>query len=473
MPNDAAGRRAFSGMSRFPRTCIPALPHRPYTRLASPLSTNHVGAVPMLRILRGPVKYENAFSSRQQPMGIYKLMLGAYSIEVHSVPMFFRENSLALAYPLHHHDSVTALVNYSVLKECFFRHSAVETMLERSTNRKRFGRLLTTMSLEPMGRIEVSMEKRRNGRARKQEIPEKTRQPVASSGTIPTHENPGVARPGIEPASPWWEASRRTAQDRYNKPTRKQRFNSVLLSEVILAFTIYYGTKPGSTFLYILEQRSQYTKLGHVFDTWRPKRRKQPNKTFPGGLGDCTRRGRCALAGMSRRNPVESLRQLQPVMKVEGIIRDETLQRRYFKQHNEPENKKEPSAIGRNFQMLGKINAKFALLFEDILNLGAMAAERLARSPPTKVSRVQSPAGSPDFCKWESCRTMPLVGGFSRGSSVFPAPSLRRCSIFTPIPSSALKTSLLRAAQISSLTHILNLKLFYLCNMFVIGQFFI
>ncbi|KAJ8872224.1 hypothetical protein PR048_025826 [Dryococelus australis] len=36
---------------------------------------------------------------------------------------------------------------------------------------------------------------------RKREIPEKTRRPMASSGTIP---NP---RPGIEPGSPWWEAS--------------------------------------------------------------------------------------------------------------------------------------------------------------------------------------------------------------------------------------------------------------------------
>ncbi|KAJ8889542.1 hypothetical protein PR048_009041 [Dryococelus australis] len=35
----------------------------------------------------------------------------------------------------------------------------------------------------------------------KQEIPEKTRRPMASSG-----ENP-VTRPGIEPGSPWWEAN--------------------------------------------------------------------------------------------------------------------------------------------------------------------------------------------------------------------------------------------------------------------------
>ncbi|KAJ8889131.1 hypothetical protein PR048_008625 [Dryococelus australis] len=48
-------------------------------------------------------------------------------------------------------------------------------------------------------------------------------------------------------------------------------------------------------------------------------------------------------------------------------------------------------------------------------------AERLACSPPTKTNRVQSPAGPlPEFCMWESCRTMLLVGGFSRESPVPP-----------------------------------------------------
>ncbi|KAJ8880280.1 hypothetical protein PR048_016746, partial [Dryococelus australis] len=72
----------------------------------------------------------------------------------------------------------------------------------------------------------------------------------------------------------------------------------------------------------------------------------------------------------------------------------------------------------------------------------ATVAKRLTSSPPTK-------AGSPDFLMWESCRTMSLVGGFSRGSPISPAsyPYSPQSS------SSALKTSLLRAAQISSLTH--------------------
>ncbi|KAJ8897067.1 hypothetical protein PR048_002413 [Dryococelus australis] len=41
----------------------------------------------------------------------------------------------------------------------------------------------------------------------KREIPEKTRQPSESPGTIPTGENPEVAPPGIKPGSPRGEAS--------------------------------------------------------------------------------------------------------------------------------------------------------------------------------------------------------------------------------------------------------------------------
>ncbi|KAJ8866644.1 hypothetical protein PR048_032505 [Dryococelus australis] len=40
---------------------------------------------------------------------------------------------------------------------------------------------------------------------------------------------------------------------------------------------------------------------------------------------------------------------------------------------------------------------------------------------------------TPDFRMWESCRTMPLVGGFSRGSPVSPVLSFWRHSIFTSI----------------------------------------
>ncbi|KAJ8886138.1 hypothetical protein PR048_012347 [Dryococelus australis] len=46
----------------------------------------------------------------------------------------------------------------------------------------------------------------------RREIPEKTCRPAVSSSTIPTSENLGVSRPGIEPGSPWMEASSLTAE---------------------------------------------------------------------------------------------------------------------------------------------------------------------------------------------------------------------------------------------------------------------
>ncbi|KAJ8890049.1 hypothetical protein PR048_009555 [Dryococelus australis] len=76
-------------------------------------------------------------------------------------------------------------------------------------------------------------------------------------------------------------------------------------------------------------------------------------------------------------------------------------------------------------------------------------------SSPTKAIRVQSPAVPlPDFRMWESYRTMPLIGGFSRGSLPFPPPLNSGAAPYSSqSPSSALKILMLRAVQLSSLTH--------------------
>ncbi|KAJ8882012.1 hypothetical protein PR048_018500 [Dryococelus australis] len=60
------------------------------------------------------------------------------------------------------------------------------------------------------------------------EIPEKTRGPAASSGTIPTCENP-VTRPGIEPVSPWGDASVLIAQ-----PSSKQLIKDAIMDNDFL-----------------------------------------------------------------------------------------------------------------------------------------------------------------------------------------------------------------------------------------------
>ncbi|KAJ8868640.1 hypothetical protein PR048_030179 [Dryococelus australis] len=74
----------------------------------------------------------------------------------------------------------------------------------------------------------------------------------------------------------------------------------------------------------------------------------------------------------------------------------------------------------------------------------AMVAERLDCSLPTKAKRAHSPAGSlPDFRKWESYRTIPLAGGFSRGSAGTPChfiPALLHTHLTSPSP--ALKNSM-------------------------------
>ncbi|KAJ8898379.1 hypothetical protein PR048_003739 [Dryococelus australis] len=89
----------------------------------------------------------------------------------------------------------------------------------------------------------------------------------------------------------------------------------------------------------------------------------------------------------------------------------------------------EPSTIQKRRHSFRRTKRHYCLLLyysnitTNYLSKSATVAERLARSPPTKANRVQSPSGSLDFRQGESCRTMPLVGGFSRGFPVSPAPN--------------------------------------------------
>ncbi|KAJ8896539.1 hypothetical protein PR048_001883 [Dryococelus australis] len=65
---------------------------------------------------------------------------------------------------------------------------------------------------------------------------------------------------------------------------------------------------------------------------------------------------------------------------------------------------------------------------------GSMMVKWLEHSPPTFAYRARFPTVSlPDLRIWESCRTMPLVGGFSRVSPVSLALAFRCCSVLTTL----------------------------------------
>ncbi|KAJ8867115.1 hypothetical protein PR048_032978 [Dryococelus australis] len=75
-----------------------------------------------------------------------------------------------------------------------------------------------------------------------------------------------------------------------------------------------------------------------------------------------------------------------------------------------------------------RVSASYSVLKESVERVACPAgvtsdAVRLrGRSPPTTAIRVRSPDGSlPDFHTWESCWTIPLASGFSRGTPVSPA----------------------------------------------------
>ncbi|KAJ8866705.1 hypothetical protein PR048_032566 [Dryococelus australis] len=81
---------------------------------------------------------------------------------------------------------------------------------------------------------------------------------------------------------------------------------------------------------------------------------------------------------------------------------------------------------GNKGEWRGQINAH--------IRPGAAVAERLDCSPPTMANGIQPRSGhSRIFASGNRAGRLPLVGGFSRGSLVSPAPSFWRCSILNLI----------------------------------------
>ncbi|KAJ8877830.1 hypothetical protein PR048_022288 [Dryococelus australis] len=314
------------------------------------------------------------------------------------------------------------------------------------------------------------------------EIPEKTRQPVRHDSHM---RKSGATRPGIEPGSPWWEASRLTAQPPWpllvsvddKIDCANERLDSVSGRTDSVENGISAMKKKHQKFL---QQRSSSTTTSTaekseeaVHDETNAAALEESVRIRGVGVAQTAVGKECALA-----SPVSLPRfltldtqlhsHLKPARDFEIVA---TLQRGYYlaavlggpalsilqslpKRHRlEYLTLLSASELWSGDRYLRHVHhahlrsctqrpeEPLQELWQDIvrstcilnrkaniLNIlnhcwyrGGTVAERLASSPPTKANR------------WESCRTMPLVGGFSRGSPVSPAPSFRRRSIFTSI----------------------------------------
>ncbi|KAJ8870577.1 hypothetical protein PR048_029600 [Dryococelus australis] len=77
-----------------------------------------------------------------------------------------------------------------------------------------------------------------------------------------------------------------------------------------------------------------------------------------------------------------------------------------------------------------ELRGQYPLHLRIFLQISVMNIGVVVRLPS---SHLGDPGSVPDFRMWDSCRTMPLVVGFSRGSPVSPVLSFWGCSIITSI----------------------------------------
>ncbi|KAJ8893559.1 hypothetical protein PR048_006158 [Dryococelus australis] len=174
VPDDVTCRCVFSEVSRFFRPCIPVLFH---THLASPSSTLKIS------------------------------MLRAAQIS-----------------------SLTKIENLSIQKRDVKREPVMEKRKRCNAVAKKEGvsgesprhrQLLTTLPTREGRRADAS--------CKDAQLPKR----MASSDMIPMCESLGVAQPGIEPGSPWWEMSRLAAQP--PRPRQREEANKPLQIKVTMS----------------------------------------------------------------------------------------------------------------------------------------------------------------------------------------------------------------------------------------------
>ncbi|KAJ8896995.1 hypothetical protein PR048_002341 [Dryococelus australis] len=264
-------------------------------------------------------------------------------------------------------------------------------------------------TITPSGHGElVCKGARQNEGAGKREIPNKTRRRTASSGTTPTYENPGVTWPGIEPGSPWWEAGRLTAQQP-GPPEKLEELRSVIWRITALQ----NDTKR-------LQELCTFAQLqNHCTSEW--------HQTSARGLHI---RSVAVSANLLLANRAEVstsfCRPPPPYLRYDELLSLYTV----LIVQIAPDDVMVASPVLQLLPGLKQSTSETTASLRPLWNSrgrGSLLASH-QRDPSSFPDRV-----TPDFRMWESCQTMPLVGGFSRGYPVSPTLSFRRCSILTSI----------------------------------------
>ncbi|KAJ8897327.1 hypothetical protein PR048_002673 [Dryococelus australis] len=243
--DDAACRRVFSEYSRFPRPCIPAPLH---PRVSVNVMSRDDGH---LRVPAGKSVTRNVIPGDENKGHISEIARANSKNPTHDL-QGDRFLGHQIEWPVRmrkREEGGQGEEERKVISYCFIYKYAIKTLrwngsLPKSTleearyeteddlTRRRQGHDNTVVPLTAGGGTRISQrsdlaisqysaELKWRG---KREIPEKksNHRPAASSGTIPTCENPGATHTGIEPGSPWWETSRLTAQPpRLPKPSKK------------------------------------------------------------------------------------------------------------------------------------------------------------------------------------------------------------------------------------------------------------
>ncbi|KAJ8870505.1 hypothetical protein PR048_029528 [Dryococelus australis] len=482
VPDDAAGRRVFSGISRFPRPFVPALHHNHLVPPSSALKTSMIRAVQISSLARRPVigralcggllprlMSDIAVTSGHRMgavnrggVAISRLACeGArrQTLEARDAPpivaMWLRRDvsgraSSQLPPPP---PRTTSVGGFTVRGISLLLHAypatvrrAVFHAVERTS--------VNDGAIAGLGC--ESIVQRRNDRAGETETIVRHDSHVRKSACSDLA--------GIEPGLPWWEASRLTAQ-----PPRPRGSFALVFIDYVLISTILLNSTLAS---YQTRQlaSNEFAALSY------------PHKARASGIqnmctvemanGTTARRQQMATPLATIRKYCDescqscamNLQQAAFLLAALNLAADSSPVKR---EHCTPVGslaRSGDSAVYIDSRLLSTFyEALLKIYFQDIppprikgqrtaflrtrfakkLRIyyrcrGSFYRSRVSLSQTRGIELMQEP-----------CRTMPLVGGFPRGSPVSPALEFQRCLV----PTSRLKIWVLRAAHISSLTH--------------------